>query len=106
LYDDDTMENVVAKHADALLTSTVRRSGGSLLVTVPASARDALQLAEGQELTVSVEAGRLIFEPAQTTVRRSKYTLDELLSQCDFSQPLSEDERLWLDEPPVGRELL
>lgn len=37
---------------------------------------------------------------------RPRYTLDELLAQEDYSQPLSAEEREWIDAPPVGRELI
>ncbi len=37
---------------------------------------------------------------------RPKYTLQELLDQCDFSLPISEEEREWMDAPRVGEELL
>lgn len=35
-----------------------------------------------------------------------RYTLDELLAQCDPSAELTAQEREWLDAPAVGRELL
>jgi antitoxin ChpS len=89
-----------------LVTTTIKKAGGSLIVTVPAKARDALKLSEGQEMTVEVEDGRLIYEAKAPTRRRSKYTLEELLAQCDFDQPYSDEERAWIDAPPVGRELL
>ena len=89
------------------ITTTVKKAGGSLIVTVPAPARDLLQLSEGQEMSVSVEEGKLIYEAFTAEPRRrSKYTLDELLSQCDFDTPYSDEERAWLDAPPVGREII
>jgi antitoxin ChpS len=90
--------------ASRLAQTTLKKAGGSLVMTVPARARDALHLVEGQELTVSVEGNRLVLEPARTP--KPVYTLDELLAQCDFDQPYSDDERRWLDEAPVGREVL
>jgi antitoxin ChpS len=84
--------------------TTLKKSGGSLVMTVPARARDALHLAEGQELTVSVDGNRLVLEPSKPA--RPTYALDQLLAQCDFDQPYSDEERAWLDAPPVGRELL
>jgi antitoxin ChpS len=90
-----------------IVTTTVKKTGGSLVLTVPAPVRDALQLAEGQQMSVSVEDGKVIYEAmSEKRVRRSKYTLEELLAQCDFEQPYSEEERAWLDAPPVGREIL
>ena len=38
--------------------------------------------------------------------RKPRYTLEELLAKCDFSQPMPPEDREWLDAPPVGRELL
>lgn len=81
----------------------LKKSGGSLIATVPASARDTLHLHEGQEMAVMVEGETLVLKPA---VQRPKYTLEELLAQCDFDAPYSDEERAWLDAEPVGRELL
>lgn len=36
--------------------------------------------------------------------RRGRYTLSELMAQCDLSAPLSTEDRAWLDAPAVGRE--
>jgi hypothetical protein len=40
---------------------------------------------------------------------RPKYTMSELLAQCDFNAPISkeqeEEDRIWLNMPSVGREL-
>lgn len=52
-----------------IITTTIKKAGGSLLMTVPAPARDALHLAEGQEMTVLVEGDRLIYEPAKPARR-------------------------------------
>ena len=49
-----------------------------------------------------VDGGRLIVEPRP----RPRYTLDELLAQCDPSAELAQEEREWLDTEPVGREPL
>lgn len=84
-------------------STRLKKAGGSLVMTVPAAARNSLRLHEGQEMSVRVEGEKLVLEPA---VRRPKYTLDELLAQCDFDAPYSGEERAWLDAPPAGRELL
>lgn len=94
----------MADQSEAVLTTTVKKAGGSLMVTVPAAVRDALQLVEGQELTVRIDAGRLVYETKRRR-RRPKYTLAELLAQCDVDQPYSEEEKAWLNAPPVGREI-
>jgi antitoxin ChpS len=43
----------------------------------------------------------LVARPTQ-----KRYTLAELLAQCDFSKPMSVNEREWIDAPAKGRELL
>ncbi len=35
---------------------------------------------------------------------RPRYTMAELMAQCDLDQPMTTEDREWLDAPPVGRE--
>ncbi len=44
----------------------------------------------------------LVVEPP----KRPRYTLDELLAQCDRKARRTKEEREWLDNKPVGRELI
>ncbi len=93
-----------APDAGAPLTrTTLKKTGGSLVMTVPAAARDALGLLAGTEMAVSIEDGRLVLEPMQRS--RPRYSLAALLAQCDPSAPHTKEERAWIDAPPVGREL-
>ena len=52
-------------------------------------------------MQVGVEDGRLIV----TRGKRPRYTLDELLVECDENADDDAD-REWFDAPSVGRELL
>lgn len=38
--------------------------------------------------------------------RKNRYTLAELVDQCDPQAPMSAEDREWLDSPPLGREAL
>jgi hypothetical protein len=38
--------------------------------------------------------------------RRRRYTAAELVQQCDPAAPLSDEDREWLNAPPVGRKVL
>ncbi len=40
--------------------------------------------------------------PPQT---KTRYTLNELLAQCDPTAPVTVEDREWMDTPPVGHEL-
>ena len=61
-----------------------------------------LDLGVGAKVDIGVEDGRLVVAPR----RRPRYTLDELLAQCDDHNALSDEDRAWLDAEPVGKELL
>jgi antitoxin ChpS len=41
-----------------------------------------------------------------TNQQRPRYTLDELLAQCNPKAPRRREEREWLDAKPVGGELI
>jgi antitoxin ChpS len=79
--------------------ATVQKVDGSLVVVLPPELQQELQLAEGTRLEMRAEQGTV-------TVRRSKYTLKELLDQCDFSLPVSDEDRAWDEMKPVGREII
>jgi antitoxin ChpS len=79
--------------------ATVQKLGDTLVLVVPPELQQEMQLAEGTKLEMQADQGKLI-------VRRRKYTLQQLLDQCDFSIPMSEEEREWIDAPAVGRELI
>ena len=41
---------------------------------------------------------------SQPGPRRFRYSLAELMAQCDAGAPLSAEDRAWIDAPTVGRE--
>ncbi len=86
---------------DAVNTTSLRKVGGSIMLAVPPALLDLLRLRSGAKVGLAVESGRLIVEP-QT---RPRYTLKELLAQCDSKAPITKEERDWLDSKPVGGEL-
>ena len=81
----------------------LRRVGGSVMLAIPPALLDALDLAPDAQVGMSVKAGRLVVEPV---VRRRRYSLKDLLAQCDSSAPRPTEDRTWLTGAPVGRELL
>jgi antitoxin ChpS len=83
---------------------TIRRAGGSLVLTIPKTHARALGLSEGERIGVAVEKGRLVADPAQTDRRR--YKLEDLVAQCDPKAPLSKEDESWLGERPKGGEFL
>lgn len=83
-------------------TTNLRKVGGSIMLAVPPAILDLLHLHAGATVGLAVDGGRLMVEPTP----RPRYSLDELLAQCDASAEVSEEDRAWLDDRPVGSELL
>ncbi|MCO6188226.1 AbrB/MazE/SpoVT family DNA-binding domain-containing protein [Rhizobium sp. L1K21] len=83
-------------------TTNLRKVGGSIMLAVPPALLDVLHLTAGAKVGLTVDNGRLVIEPSA----RPRYTLDELLAQCDPSAELTTEEREWLDAKPTGGELL
>ena len=85
-----------------MYTTNLRKVGGSIMLAVPPAILDLLHLRAGATVGLAVDHGRLVVEPTL----KPHYSLDELLAQCDVSAEISEEDRVWLESKPVGRELL
>jgi len=83
-------------------TSILRKVGGSVMLKLPPGVLQALGLSVGSEVGLSVDDGRLV---VQARPARKKYTLAELLAQCDYSDAPTDEDREWDQAPPQGREL-
>lgn len=83
-------------------TTNLRKVGGSVMLAVPPAILELLKLQAGSSVGLAVADGRLVIEP----IRPPRYTLDELLAQCDASAAVSDEDRQWLDGRPTGSELL
>ena len=70
-----------------------------------AAALKAKAAAEGLTLEAWLQRLAAIEVPArQIRSRKSRYSLSELMAQCDLNAPLSAEDRAWLDAPAIGRE--
>jgi antitoxin ChpS len=85
-----------------LHTTNLRKVGGSVMLAVPPAVLEMLHLQAGATVGLMVDGGRLIVQPQA----RRRYTLDELLAQCDPNADPAQEDREWLDARPAGRELL
>ena len=85
-----------------MYTTNLRKVGGSIMLAVPPALLDILHLRPGAKVGLAVKSGRLVVEPQQ----RKRYTLDELLAQCDPKARRGKEDRQWLDDKPAGGELL
>jgi len=85
-----------------MFTTNLRKVGGSVMLAVPPAILDLLDLQVGATVGVAVEGGRLVVAPQP----RPRYSLDELLAQCDATVEMTAEEIDWLEAKPVGSELL
>ena len=85
-----------------MVTTNLRKVGGSVMLAVPPALLDQLHLQAGATVGLSVDRGCLVVNPSP----RAHYTLVELLAASDYSQPQPAEEREWVDAPAVGDELI
>ena len=81
--------------------TNLRKVGGSVMLAVPRAILDLLQLEAGATVGLAVDGDRLVVQPQA----KHRYTLDELLAQCDPKAEITEEDRAWLDLDRAGREL-
>lgn len=82
--------------------TTLRKVGGSIMLTVPPAFIDQLHLQAGGTVGIGVSGGRLVVEPKY----QPRYTMAELLAASDYSQPHSAEESEWTNGIAVGGELI
>ncbi len=79
----------------------LRKVGRSVMLAAPPALLDVLELRAGARVDIAIEEGRLVVAPRT----RPRYTLDELLAQCDETAPADDGDRAWLEAKPIGNEL-
>jgi len=82
------------------MSSTVQKWGNSLGIRVPKAVAEQVNLANGTQIEFDTTGGVLTIRPKRR--RRKKYKLSELLAKVKGPSP----HREWINDPPVGRELL
>lgn len=80
-------------------TATLRQSGGSIILAIPKAVAQTLDVEAGSVVQLSVEGRVLSVAP----VRRS---LADRLARSPRSPAAWRRDDAWLDDAPIGRELL
>ena len=83
-------------------TTSLRKVGGSVMLSVPPALLDILRLQPGAKVGIAVENGRLVVEPRP----RRRYKLNELLAQCNPQARRTKEVKEWIDSKRVGGELI
>lgn len=76
------------------------------LIQIPddqAAALEAKAAAQGLILEAWLRRLAGLEEPVRL---KGRYTLDDLIAQCDLTAPLSEEDKAWLNAPGAGREAM
>ncbi len=85
-----------------MISVTLRKLGGSVVMAVPVQILTMLNIGAGSHVNVNVVDGKLVIEPRA----KPHFTLAELLAQCsDENMALTDEDREWLDTRPVGKEM-
>ncbi|END3796316.1 antitoxin [Escherichia albertii] len=85
-----------------MYTTRLKKVGGSVMLAVPPAVLKTLALLPDSEVGVTIDNGCLIIEPQ----KRPRYSLAELLAQCDPHEEINDEEREWIDAPAAGKEIL
>ena len=82
--------------------ATLRQSGGSIIVSLPKAFVDQLGLKADTPVDIGVIDDKIVI------ARRSpgRIGLEARLAMCNFDQPLTTEEREWLDAPTAGGEAI
>ena len=83
-----------------MTTTILRNLGGSVVMTLPKKVLNIMNLQAGSQVSIETQNGKLIIE----NKIKPHYKLSELMAQCDLTQPLSEDEKNWLNDGMMGIE--
>lgn len=79
----------------------VRQSGGASIISIPKAILKTLGLTVGSKLDLSLEDNKIILSPV-----KEELSLEELLaSSPKQSFAVTEEDREWLDDKPMGKEL-
>jgi antitoxin ChpS len=90
-------------------TTNLRKVGESTMLALPPAILETLHLQAGATVSLAVEGERLVVQPQSRpqSMPQSmpRYSLEELLSQCDSESPIESHDREWIELGAAGREL-
>ena len=81
----------------------IRKIGNSAGMILPSVILKKLHLSEGDEIEISENGKQITLTPNKI---KPKYTLKELLAQCDENTAVPEVVQEWDEMPMIGREKL
>jgi antitoxin ChpS len=85
-----------------MLTTHLRKVGGSVMLAVPPAFLEHLNLKAGASVGLMVADGHMVVHPHT----KPSYSLEELLAPAVDAPASVPQDREWLDAPAVGGELM
>ncbi|MCS2152085.1 AbrB/MazE/SpoVT family DNA-binding domain-containing protein [Scandinavium goeteborgense] len=79
----------------------IKKWGNSTGMVIPGVVVKELGLSAGQSMEAEVINNQLILTP----VARKRYTLEQLLAECDLDAPKVSEEEVWGKDNPLGNEV-
>ena len=82
---------------------TIKKWGNSLAARIPKAVAESVDLHLDQLVDIDAVNGKIVITPLET---EKKFKLDDLLDQCKpEAMQMDVEDREWLDDEPVGREV-
>ena len=78
----------------------LRAVGGSVMFAIPKALLESLHLQANAFVGVSIADGKLIVDPQP----KCRYTLADLMEQCDLTTPQTREDEAWFNDAAVGEE--
>ncbi len=87
-----------------MTTTTLRKWGGAIAVSLPKKLLSLLGLKPGSELEVKVDGGKIVLSPARQRLTLAQLEKEQQALERSAGGPLVD--RNWLDDSARGREQL
>jgi len=85
------------------MQTEIKKWGNSAVVRIPKPLLQACNLAVESPVEMYIEDGCIVVVPITT----QEYTLEQLLAECKpLQMKLSQEDKDWLNDSPVGKETL
>lgn len=83
---------------------TIKKWGNSLATRIPKAIVDSVGLEIDQEVVIEAVDGKIVITPKKIV---KEYSLDELLQECSpKTMRLDQEDDDWLNDEPVGKEVI
>ncbi len=97
------MSKVYSERCPCYIKTNIRKIGNSEGLIVPAIILRSIQLYEGDQFEIKEEDNKIVIVPVRA---KPKYSLKQLLAECDESAPMPNELTDWNCDAPVGNELI